>query len=90
MTDTDYRPEAILDQAAGSTAGVWLNFKSIADRNSFRTRLYKALGKSAEASGGQPGPWDDLVIRAETVLAARLWIGPPSADGFGITGMEEK
>ena len=88
MTQTDYRPEAILDQAAESERGVIVIFTSIKARNSFRTRLYRALDKITAL---ELSPWDDLVIRDPGMDQGgwRIWIGRASAEGFGIIEVKE-
>ncbi len=88
MTNPDYRPEAVLDQAAESDEGVVVRFATISARNSFRTRLYKAMER-VKTGSPDPGAWDDLVLRSVNAAeGASLWIGPPAAV-FEITGMEK-
>lgn len=95
MTNLDYRPEAILDQAAANSNGIIVRFKEVHARAGFRTRLYKALAKAKDANPSEPGAWDNLVIRTLMVTKTnddddvRLWIGLPSDKGFGITDVRE-
>ena len=85
----DYRPEAILDQASASKHGVFITFTTLRARNSFRTRLYKAIEKIRADWEENQNNWTDLLIRVPDSTEIKLWIGPPSAEGLGIVQVTE-
>ncbi len=85
----DYRPEAILDQASAAPHGVFITFTAERARNSFRTRLDKAIKKAKENWDGNPNGWADLLIRIPDGMEIKLWIGPPSGEGLGIVQVTE-